>query len=117
MPHRRIVKPPPTPLAKRLHKIMEDTGWSGAELARAAKCSPKNVYAWLSGQNERMTDANWAINIQAKSKFNANWIMSGKPPIYVISLTPADEKNLQALRDAAEDRKAALRLILPDLDI
>lgn len=117
MPTKAHTKRRVTALSRRLQRVMDETGWNQAELARAAKASPQNVSSWMSGQNDRIRKTIYAFNIQAASGFSAAWIMEGAQPVYIKLLTPADAKLLEALRNAPAERKTALKLILPGLDI
>lgn len=108
----------PTPLAGRLRQIMDEMKWTQqTQLARAAKVPRQTVYSWLTGDNENMQEPEHALNLQAATKFNAMWIMTGKGDVYVTEITPSDARLLKTLRGATEDRKTAVRVIFPDLDI
>lgn len=99
---RNIQKKATTPLSARLLQIMDAMTWSQADLARAADCPRQTVSSWINGQNEAMTDASHAMNLQAASKFNAMWIMTGKGAQRIVEITPKEQRMLDAARRSPE---------------
>lgn len=77
MGRRRATSKPKTPLAERLNYVMEEMGWSAADLAREVEASEQSTVGnWLSGRNKSMAPA-FAYRLQDKHYWNARWLMEG----------------------------------------
>ena len=101
-------------LADRLQHIMDEMGWSQAELAREMGCTRAAVNNYMSGFSKKV-DPTFAFRLQDKHRWNARWILEGEPPARIEPLTPREEALLAKLRALPEERRRAVDLILDSL--
>lgn len=81
-------------LAKRINQVLEETGITKADLARAAKVSPTAVGQWTSGQVLNLNYKN-AERIAKRFGYSTEWLMDGS----------GQEKTRRALgHEASESR-------------
>lgn len=101
-------------LADRLQHIMDEMGWSQAELAREMGCTRAAVTNYMSGFSKQVAPK-FAFRLQDKHRWNARWILEGEPPARIEPLTAREEALLAKLRALPEERRRALDLILDSL--
>ncbi|MDR0576961.1 MAG: helix-turn-helix transcriptional regulator [Candidatus Accumulibacter sp.] len=84
-------------LSDRIKQLLEKTGATQAQLARAAKVKPSSVSAWLSGKTKNILGEP-ALNIADFYKIEISWLVKGIGSMYSPkSINPRDEKNIQEI--------------------
>lgn len=101
-------------LRERLQAIMEEMGWSQADLSREMGCSRAAVTNYMTGFSKAVDPA-FAFRLQDKYRWNARWILEGEPPARIEPLTAREEALLAKLRELPEERRRAIDLILESL--
>jgi transcriptional regulator with XRE-family HTH domain len=90
-------------LAERIQHVLDETGISKAELARAAGLTDAAVTHWLNGDTRSIKGAT-AAQLETKVGFRAAWLASGKGPKLVAPsekgdmLLPKEVQVIEALR-------------------
>ena len=68
-------------LSDRVERILAETGWSKATMARICGSRRAAPTEWTKGKVRHMS-AVYAAAIAAASKFHATWIATGEGPVY-----------------------------------
>lgn len=94
-------------LAERINEILQSTGLSQAELARAAGVTEPAVVHWLSGNTHSLKGV-VAARIEATTGFRAAWVASGKGQKLI---SPSQEEDMLLPREV--ELITALRQLSP----
>ncbi len=82
-----------TPLQDRIKELMDDTGWTNKDVAAISGKTPSAVSQWLgtgNRQTKRIADIDAAARLSAASRFETQWIASGKGKKYKDTQAPGD---------------------------
>lgn len=90
-------------LAQRIQEVIDKTGMSQADIARAAGVTDAAVGFWLTGATHSLKGVT-AAKLETKTGFRAAWLASGKGPKLAAPseggdmLLPKEVELIQALR-------------------